>query len=68
MWDMPFVIHKYTNYWWLHVQTYVKELHYFRSFTSVENGSFYNGYNIQQNVTLKYSTNDLEKYLFVKIT
>ena len=50
--DLGFIIHKYTYNGWLPVQTYVQEMHYFRLFLSVEIGSLYNGYSIQQNVTI----------------
>jgi len=40
-------------------------MHIFPSFISIENGSLYNGYSIQENVTLIYSINNLETYLFV---
>ena len=40
----------------------VKELHNFRSVLSIKNGNLYNGYNLQQNVTIIYSPNNLEIY------
>jgi len=43
-----------------HDQTYMQEMHYFSSFISIENGKLYNGYSIQENVTLIYSINNLE--------
>jgi len=57
---MVFIINKYTNYCYKHVKTYVQEMHYFSSFISIENESLYNGYSIQENVTLIYSINILE--------
>jgi len=57
---MAFIINKYTNYCYKHVQTYVHEMHYFLSFICIENESLYNGCNIQENVTLIYSINNLE--------
>jgi len=56
---MGFIINKYTNYCKLHVQTYVQEMHNFSSFIRIENGSLHSGYNIQENVTLIYSINNL---------
>jgi len=43
----------------------VQEMHYFPSFISIENGSLYYGYSIQEIVTLIYSINNLETLLFV---
>jgi len=40
-------------------------MHNFPSFINIENGSLYNGYNTQENVTLIYSINNLETLLFV---
>ena len=40
-------------------------MHNFPSFISIENGSLYNSYSIQGNVTLIYSINNLETELFV---
>jgi len=57
---MTFIINKYTNYCYKHVQTYVQEMHYFPSFICIENESLYSGCNIQENVTLIYSINNLE--------
>jgi len=39
-------------------------MHNFPSFISIENGSLYYGYSVQENVTLMYSINNLET-LFV---
>jgi len=43
----------------------MQEMHNFPSFINIENGSLYNGYNTQENVTLIYSINNLETLLFV---
>jgi len=52
---MAFIINKYTNYCYKHVQTYVQEMHYFPSFISIENESLYSDCSIQENVILIYS-------------
>jgi len=57
---MAFIINKYIKYCYKHVQTYVQEMHYFPSFISHENKTLYSGCNIQENVTLIYSINNLE--------
>jgi len=53
-------IYLYTNYCWLYVQTKVQEMQNFQLVLSIENGCLYNGYSIQQNVTVIYSTNNIE--------